>query len=73
MVQRQMGAVVADPAAAKRAFEAMMQMQKNRYRCYRGGTARLNDVALSPIKTGQPLSSNATSVGHKLNAIITVA
>ena len=73
MVQRQMGAVVADPASAKRAFEAMMQMKKNRYRCHRGGTARLNDVAQSPIKTGQPLPSNATPVGHKLDAIITVA
>ena len=30
-----------DPAAAKRAFEAMMTDEKDRHRCHRGGTPRL--------------------------------
>ena len=33
-----------DPAAAKRAFDAMMTDEKDRHRCNRGGTPRLSNV-----------------------------
>ena len=51
-----------DPAAAKRAFDAMMEDEKDRHRCYRGGASRLRRVNLGRNACPRGVSGSVLNV-----------